>query len=232
MAYVWRKTSIAVGSDLVDQNLLSIRDALKKLPQDLDVLTKTEQYAVNHAIIAALDGYVVFPALPAGSVQLYAGSSIPTGWLLCNGSAVSRTTYATLFTAIGTTWGTGDGSTTFNLPDSQGRVAMGAGSGSGLTTRTLGSKTGVETVALSTANLPAHNHGVTDPGHQHTALGHILLPNGSTAAWTATSTSLGGGNENTNSATTGITTQNTGSGTAHNNIQPSAVFNFIIYTGL
>lgn len=68
--------------------------------------------------------------LPPGIGPLpYAGSSIPTGWLECDGSAVSRTTYAALFTAISTTWGTGDGSTTFNLPDMRGKVAVGDGTG-------------------------------------------------------------------------------------------------------
>lgn len=68
--------------------------------------------------------------LPAGIGPLpYAGSSVPTGWLECDGAAVSRTTYAALFTAIGTTWGAGDGSTTFNLPSWAGRTAVGAGTG-------------------------------------------------------------------------------------------------------
>ena len=61
-----------------------------------------------------------------GSVTWYAGNTIPAGWLLCDGSAVSRTDYAKLFSAIGTTWGAGDGSTTFNLPNSIGRFAEGA----------------------------------------------------------------------------------------------------------
>ena len=64
--------------------------------------------------------------IPAGTVQMFAGNTIPAGWLLCDGSAVSRTDYAKLFSAIGTTWGTGDGSTTFNLPNSIGRFAEGA----------------------------------------------------------------------------------------------------------
>jgi len=65
---------------------------------------------------------------PAGSISMYAGSTAPTGYLLCDGSAVSRTTYADLFTAIGTTYGTGDGSTTFNLPNLKGKVAVGLNS--------------------------------------------------------------------------------------------------------
>ena len=64
--------------------------------------------------------------VPAGTMQMFAGNTIPTGWLLCDGSAISRTDYAKLFSAIGTTWGAGDGSTTFNLPNSIGRFAEGA----------------------------------------------------------------------------------------------------------
>ena len=69
-------------------------------------------------------------AVPTGSIQPYAGASIPAGWLLCDGSAVSRTDYAALFAAIGTLYGTGDESTTFNLPDFQGKTFWGWGSDS------------------------------------------------------------------------------------------------------
>lgn len=68
--------------------------------------------------------------LPAGTIVPFAGANIPSGFLLCNGSAVSRTLYADLFSAIGTVWGTGDGSTTFNLPDARDRFLEGAGSNS------------------------------------------------------------------------------------------------------
>lgn len=64
--------------------------------------------------------------IPAGIIHMFAGNTIPAGWLLCDGSAVSRTDYAKLFSAIGTTWGAGDGSTTFNLPNTIGRFAEGA----------------------------------------------------------------------------------------------------------
>ena len=69
--------------------------------------------------------------VPAGTMQMFAGNTIPAGWLLCDGSAVSRADYAKLFSAIGTTWGAGDGSTTFNLPNSIGRFAEGAGNAGG-----------------------------------------------------------------------------------------------------
>ncbi len=67
-----------------------------------------------------------FGGFPSGTMIAFAGKSVPDGWLLCNGALVSRTTYAKLFAAIGTAWGAGDGSTTFKLPDADGRVMQGA----------------------------------------------------------------------------------------------------------
>ena len=87
-----------------------------------------------------------------GVVQLYAGSTAPSGWLICNGQAVSRTTYAALFAVIGTTYGAGNGSTTFNVPNLVNKTVRGSNS--------LGKTGGADTVTLSTANLPAHSHGV------------------------------------------------------------------------
>lgn len=93
----------------------------------------------------------------------FAGSVAPQGYLFCDGSAVSRTDYATLFAVIGTTYGAGDGSTTFNVPDMGGRVGLGKSS-----SHALGSKGGSETVTLVTANLPEHHHSVPAHGHTHT----------------------------------------------------------------
>ena len=93
----------------------------------------------------------------------FAGSTVPAGYLPCDGSAVDRTTYASLFTAIGTTYGAGDGSTTFNVPDISGRVVIGV-SGA----HAMASTGGTETVTLQTANLPAHGHSVPKHGHANT----------------------------------------------------------------
>ena len=99
-------------------------------------------------------------AVPAGTVVHVAMSSAPTGYLKCNGAAVSRTTYAALFAAIGTTFGTGDGSTTFNLPELRGEFIRGLDDSRGVdAARALGS-------AQSSANL-SHSHTLTDPGHDH-----------------------------------------------------------------
>jgi microcystin-dependent protein len=109
--------------------------------------------------------------VPPGAIVPFAGAAAPTGWLLCYGQAVSRTTYAALFTAIGTGFGAGDGTTTFNLPDLRGRMALGldnmGGSDAGRLSvaNTLGASGGSQTksgatdgYALTTADIPAHVH--------------------------------------------------------------------------
>lgn len=97
---------------------------------------------------------------PAGIVMPFAGFTAPQGYLLCDGSAVSRTDYADLFTAIGTTYGSGDGSTTFNLPDLSGRVVLGVSQ-----SHALGTTGGEATHVLTSSELPAHSRVV--PAHSH-----------------------------------------------------------------
>jgi len=92
------------------------------------------------------------------------------GWLVCDGAAVSRTTYAALFTAIGTAHGAGDGRTTFNVPDLRGRAPIGSGNGAGLSRRNRGEILGAETHLLATGELPAHAHTTstsTVASHSH-----------------------------------------------------------------
>ena len=99
--------------------------------------------------------------LPIGSISAYGGENIPTNWLKCDGQAVSRTTYADLFSVIGTTYGDGDGSTTFNVPDFSSRSPMGVGTGTDGTnseTTTLGQEKGEYKHTLTTNEMPSHNH--------------------------------------------------------------------------
>jgi microcystin-dependent protein len=108
--------------------------------------------------------------VPAGAILPYAGLVPPTGFFICNGQALSRTAYADLFAAIGTTWGVGDGSTTFNVPDLRDRFPVGAQSSAPGSTGGAASFTPTITVAghaLTTSELPSHSHGVTDAGHAH-----------------------------------------------------------------
>lgn len=100
---------------------------------------------------------------PAGIIMPFAGTVAPENYLFCDGSAVSRTTYATLFGVIGTTFGAGDGSSTFNLPDLSGRVPLGVSQ-----VHALGTTGGSETVTLTESELPAHVHEVPQHGHENT----------------------------------------------------------------
>ena len=106
--------------------------------------------------------------VPVGTVVQSASISAPTGWLLCEGQAVSRTEYSRLFAAIGTLYGSGNGTTTFNVPDLKGRVPVGKDTG---TFSALGLTGGSESVTLTSAQsgIPAHSHPNTlsDPGHFH-----------------------------------------------------------------
>lgn len=96
---------------------------------------------------------------PPGSYLWAATTNVGAGWLLCNGQAVSRTTYANLFAAIGTRYGAGDGSTTFNVPNAGSRSMMAAGTGSGLSTRDINSVfVGEESHLQTIAEMPSHTH--------------------------------------------------------------------------
>ena len=155
--------------------------------------------------------------IAAGCVFDYAGTAAPSGYLLCYGQAVSRSTYADLYAAIGTTYGSGDGINTFNLPDARGRVIAGkddmggsaanrlTSGGSGITGTTLGASGGAQTVTLGTTEMPAHTHTVG-------------------AAGCSPGAGLGG-------LTTGtVNTGSTGGGGAHQNTQPTIIMNKIIKT--
>ena len=136
MAKVWQSSDVTAGADITHTQYNNVR---------LDIIDAHKTSA------------------PIGSIIMWAGSdaNVPDGWALCNGSAVSRTTYSDLYTLTGNTFGAGNGSTTFNLPDMRDRFVVGAGS-----TYSRNGKGGSTSVTLTTANLAAHTH--TGPSHRHT----------------------------------------------------------------
>lgn len=154
---------------------------------------------------------ILASALPAGIQLPYAGASPPVGWLACDGAAVSRTTYAALFSVCSTTYGAGNGSTTFNLPDKRGRGSIGSGLGTSLTNRVRGTKLGEEAHALTLAENGPHTHNYTT----RSSTGVFGSPGAN--GWDGLNTN-------------GSTTTSSGSGTPHNNMQPSEVDLWIIKT--
>lgn len=182
--------------------------------------------AANSAWITL--GELLSNSTPVGEMRPFAGTSAPTGFLLCDGTAVSRATYAALFAVVSTTYGVGDGSTTFNLPDARGRSLIGAGQGTGLTNRALGATGGEEGHTLTAAEGPIHNHPITDPGHNHAQRG-TLRTAPATGATGMADNSGGVAVGYTSTDTTGITvSNNTTGGGAHNNMQPFLAINYVI----
>jgi microcystin-dependent protein len=192
-------------------------------------LTPTQSPSSNNTTIASTAyvdaGIAAITTVPTGTVLPYAGSTTaPTGFLMANGQAVSRSTYSALFAVTSTTFGVGDGSTTFNVPDLRGRAVFGDDSMGSTAANRLGSNSstggisgtasrgtagGAQNHTLITAEMPAHTHSVpaqivggSDIGGSGAYLAAGLINNG-------TSTSTGGGG-------------------AHNNTPPALVMNFII----
>ena len=170
---------------------------------------------------------------PAGIIQMYAGSTAPTNWLLCDGSAVSRTTYSSLFSAIGTNYGVGNGSTTFNLPNLTNRMPIGKGTGS---FATLNNQGGAETFTLATTNLPSHQHYIGNNSYAVSGVGDdVPMANVDRFMYLGADTNgntdryrmVGGAG----SANAGLTST-TGNNTPFNKMSPYIVVNFIIYTGI
>lgn len=188
---------------------------------------KIANLAVTNAKIAAnaidfnkLDSYLQASIMPVGMISPFAGYTPPnSAWMMCYGQALNRTTYAGLFSVIGGSYGAGDGSTTFNLPDLRGRVAAGYDDMGGVRANRLnnvaigwwmGAAGGAEVHALSINEMPAHSHSFNINSRDYSGSG------GSSANYQA---GISGAAVNTNSQ---------GSGWGHNNIQPTLVVNYII----
>lgn len=182
-------------------------------------LTGFRDLITNYGLLATSSStFTLANHTPIGVIQAFAGSTAPGHWFLCDGTTVSRTTNAKLFAVIGTTYGVGDGTTTFNLPDLRGRIPIGvdgsanritSASTNGANADTLGGVGGAETHILTTAQMPAHTH----------TGGHFA--------------SGGAGAEGTSpAAELDTSTGSTGGGAAHSNTQPWIALNYIIFNGV
>ncbi len=194
---------------------------------------KMKTYVANYSSGSSTTSRAVI-----GSIQMYGGATAPSGWLLCDGSAVSRTTYSALFKVIGTAYGSGDGNTTFNVPNFSGRFPIGhcntapstnsascsyqGGSNpyprSSDTTGwfSLGEAGGEDSHVLTTAEMPSHNH--------NNGNWQVHVSNGGNTG-NNQMTSKSGGNLQTNQF------PNVGGGEAHNSMPPYLSVNYIIYAG-
>ena len=186
-----------------------------------------------------------------GQIIMFAGNFAPRDWAFCDGQLLQISENQSLYSILGTTYG-GDGRTTFGLPDFRGRVPIGKGQGNGLTTRRMGEQIGIEDVTLSTAQMPIHSHAAetTISGSSVTAKLKASSAEGTTNVplnnYLAKPSNIGLQSINMydssadiemasdaieidlSAVTANTTSDDTGGNSAHNNIQPSLVMNYII----
>lgn len=156
-----------------------------------------------------------------GEIRIFAGTFPPKGWALCNGQILAISQNTPLFAVIGTTYG-GNGTSTFQLPNLQGRAPMHSGQGNGLTERVRGEAGGAETVALSSSQIPGHSHTV----QVSSAVGTETSPTGNFLA--ASAVRSVGYDYAANTLMHGSSLGAAQAATAHNNMQPYLTLNFII----
>lgn len=173
-------------------------------------LNDTNLNLMQDNIERAINAQVSGDTLPIGTMLPFAGVTIPENWLLCDGRAISRTTYAQLYNVIGTRYGTGDGSTTFNLPNMKGRVPVGYDA-TQTEFNTTGKTGGEKKHTLTIQEMPAHNHSAKVKMNAG-GFGDGYLTTASGYDYSSSSSPI----------------ENTGGGQAHNILQPYLVQRFII----
>jgi microcystin-dependent protein len=167
-----------------------------------------DTFTIPAGATLAISGTVTgITSILTGSIIMYGSGSIPTGYLECTGQAVSRSTYADLFAVISTTFGVGDGTTTFNVPDLRDNFPVGKSG-----TKALATKAGSNTVTLATTNLATHSHGYQVTNYDATQVNTDAVQGRQTAYQSAKNTG------------------NAGSGTAFNTFPPYIALTFIIKT--
>ena len=177
-------------------------------------------YGTERIEIISSGGSITGDTLPIGSITAYGKETAPANWLICDGSAVSRSTYADLFAVIGTKYGEGDGSTTFNLPNLKGRVPVGLDS-SDTDFNTIGKTGGEKKHKLTIEELAEHAHDIHGNTNTYSA---------SDVNYYQTSSIFAGyaGGEQKNLFYNAFGAEKTGGDQPHNNLQPYEVSNFII----
>lgn len=198
-------TDGVIGWTGADEDIPNGYEATTELQEKL--VSGTNIKTINNTSILGSGDVSISGSAPTGTITMFAGSTAPSGYLICDGSAISRDDYADLFTVIGTTYGTGDGSTTFNIPDFKGRVPVGFNT-SDTAFDTLGETGGEKTHTLTVQEMPSHRHATRFGG-------------------TAPGDGSGYQYSNTDGTSTQIV-QAEGGGQAHNNLQPYIVVNYII----
>lgn len=161
-----------------------------------------------------------------GEIRIFAGIRPPRNWHFCDGSKLPITEYQALFSLLGTVWG-GDGRTTFGIPDLRGRLAVGQGTGPGLTPRVLAQTGGTETVTITAAAMPAHNHGAAVSG----AVGTTNVPGPGVLRSALTAPDVGylpAAQQSTTFAFDASMVGTEGGNAPHTNVMPYVALNYMI----
>ncbi|MCE5252895.1 MAG: tail fiber protein, partial [Actinomycetia bacterium] len=200
----------------------------------------------NSEKIATTEFVVDYVPIKIGTILEYDGTELPPRFLWANGAAVSRSTYAAYFAIVGTRFGPGNGSTTFNVRDKRGRIGVGrdnmggvsaagrvTSAGSGIDGTTLGASGGSQTVTLDLTQIPAHVHDVSanQDAHGHSIPFSLHLSAATGGGTRGVNPDAPGATGSTDPAIT-ISETSKGGGAAHNNMPPCDITNFIIYVGV